>query len=88
MYQTIIKKETKFHDFIGVVVSSSNSKWNAGEIRFNFVRNSDGNLEGYFYNKENKAVPVTLPAANSRIGENLLKKIDLQNLKVNLLVNL
>ena len=84
----IIKNETKFHDFIGVVISSDNSKWNVGEIKFNFTRNSQGNLEGYYYNESDKAYPVNLPAANSRIGNNLLKKIVLKDLELNLLVNL
>lgn len=82
----VIKNETKFHEFIGVVISSENSKWNNGEIKFNFVRNNDGSLEGYYYNSD-KASPVKLSTGSSRIGINLLKKIALQDLEVNLLVS-
>ena len=82
----VIKNETKFHEFIGVVISSDNPKWSNGEIKFNFVRKSDGILEGYYYNSD-KVSPVVLSTGNSRIGANLLKKLSLQELEVNLLVS-
>lgn len=73
----LIKNETSTHDFIGVVVSADNPYWKEGEVKFNFKRKDSQILEGFYYDSEGVAYPITFKIGKSTIDTELLEKVDL-----------
>ena len=76
----LIKNDEKGHDFIGVVVSADNPYWEEGQVKFNFVRNSDNKLKGYIYNSQGKAFPISFTIGESTIKSRHLKKVKLKDI--------
>lgn len=68
----IIKNETREHDYIGVMVKSSNSTYSLGELRFNFVQENDSTLSGFFYDKNGNAQATQLKIKTSNPSEDCL----------------
>jgi len=75
----LIKNDEKGHDFLGVVVSADNPYWKEGQVKFNFVRNNDSALEGYIYNSQGIAFPISFEIGNSTIKSRHLKKLKLKD---------
>lgn len=72
----IIKNDAKEHDYIGLMVKSENSKYSEGELRFNFIQETDSTLSGYYYDKNGNAQSVELKIKTSKPNETcLLTKI-------------
>tara|TARA_B110000046_G_scaffold34410_1_gene37252 strand:- start:21770 stop:21991 length:222 start_codon:yes stop_codon:yes gene_type:complete len=44
----LIKNNEKGHDFIGIASEADNSYWKKGEVKFNFVLESNNQLNGYY----------------------------------------
>jgi len=76
----LIKNDKKGHDFIGVVVSADNPYWKEGQLKFNFVRNSDNKLKGYIYNSQGNAFPISFKIGQSTIKSRHLKKVKLKDI--------
>ena len=75
----LVKNDEKGHDFIGVVVSADNPYWEEGQVKFNFVRNDANVLEGYIYNSQGVAFPISFNIGKSTIKSNHLKKVKLKD---------
>lgn len=72
----IVKNDTKEHDFIGVVVKSPNGRYSKGELRFNFVQESDSVLTGYYYDDFGNAQSIKLQIKTSNPEKDcLLSKV-------------
>lgn len=61
----IIKNDVKQHDYIGVMVGAKNSKYNPGELRFNFVVENDSMLNGFYYDDRGNAQAVKIKIKTS-----------------------
>lgn len=79
-YIALIKNQDKSHDFIGVVISADNPFWTEGEVKFNFVRNGNKKLKGYYYNSRGKAFPIAFKIGKSTIKTRLLRKVELKDI--------
>lgn len=77
----IIKDEEKSHDFIGVVISADNQYWSDGEVKFNFVLNGSGSLEGLYYNSNGESFPMEFQISENGIESDMLKKVDVEVLR-------
>lgn len=84
----LIKNTEKSHDFIGVVISADNSYWTEGEVKFNFVMNSNGKLEGYYYNSNGEAFPMSFTIDNDTLSSKLLHKLDIEQFRYGGIANL
>lgn len=72
----IVKNDAKEHDFIGIMVKSPNGRYAKGELRFNFVQESDSVLTGYYYDDFGNAQSVKLQIKTSNPEKDcLLSKV-------------
>jgi hypothetical protein len=76
----LVKNDENGHDFLGVVVSADNPYWEEGQVKFNFVRNSDNQLKGYIYNSQGVGFPISFDIGKSTIKCRLLKKVKLKDI--------
>lgn len=77
----IIKNEENSHDYIGVIISSDNAYWNSGEIRFNFVLESDNKLVGYYYDSKGDEHRVSFQVGEDGVVSNLFEKVSVEELR-------
>ncbi len=77
----IIKNEEKSHDYIGVVISSDNKYMKSGEIRFNFVLNSDNELVGYYYDSKGDEHSVSFKLGENGLISSLFEKVSIEELR-------
>lgn len=76
----LVKNDENGHDFLGVVVFAENPYWKEGQVKFNFVRNSDNQLKGYIYNSQGNAFPISFNIGKSTIKCRHLKKVKLKDI--------
>ncbi|MFT6166175.1 MAG: hypothetical protein ACJAV5_001355 [Vicingaceae bacterium] len=77
----LIKNDEKGHDFIGVVCAADNPFWKRGEVKFNFVLDSNNELNGYYYNSSGEYVPVSFTIDGDSLKTNKLIKVDAEKIK-------
>ena len=72
----IVKNNEREHDYIGIVISSDNPYWKTGEIKFNFIKDGEHKLKGYYYNSKGDYVPVEFDTEAMRLGDVPLRKME------------
>lgn len=82
----LIKNNEKGHDFIGVVCAADNPYWKRGEVKFNFVLDSNNELNGYYYNSLGEYVPVSFTIDGDSLKTNRLIKVDVEKIKATTIV--
>jgi len=80
----IVKNDEKNHDFIGIVIKADNPYWEPGEVRFNFVMKNE-TLMGYYYNASGDEFPLEFKIDADTLKTNSLNKMDLNQVKSNMI---
>lgn len=76
----LVKNDERSHDFIGVVLSAEDNRWQEGEIKFNFMLHQD-TLVGYYYDDKDNPIPVEFALESDTLKTNVLTKVDLNKIK-------
>ena len=83
----LVRNDARNHDFIGIVLATENNRWKEGEIKFNFVLQKD-TLNGFYYDDKGNPIPVKFEIGNDTLQTNVLKKVDLEQIKARLIAGL
>jgi acetoacetate decarboxylase len=78
----VVKNQEKSHDYIGVVISADNQYWDKGEVKFNFVKQDDGSLKGFYYDQAGKAYPVTFDTNENGLQSDMMHKLSVAEVKM------
>ena len=70
----IVKNDAQHHDYIGIVISADNKYWEAGDIKFNFVKKGE-TLKGYYYNNSGNELPIQFKIVSGSLEADCLKKV-------------
>lgn len=81
----LVKNENKCNDFIGVVLAADNPYWKKGEVKFNFVKDENGRLNGYYYNSTGDEFPVEFQISGDSLKTNQLQKMNLDEVKAGMI---
>jgi len=81
----IVKNSEKEHDYIGVILNSANKNIKTGDVRFNFVMDSEKNLVGNYYDNNGNSVEVVFNMEDMELGHIPMQKVGITQLQINLL---
>lgn len=85
----MVRNTVKTHDYIGVVISAENPFWENGEVKFNFVKESNGKMKGYYYDSLGTAYPMAFSIdKNGNIESDLLQKLSVEEVQLGNLASL
>ncbi len=81
----LVKNDNKCNDFIGVVLSADNPHWKKGEVKFNFVKDEAGHLQGYYYNSSRDQFPVDFEISGDSLKTDRLQKLEVEEIKAGMI---
>lgn len=65
----LVKDKNKFRDFAGVILSSKNAQWKAGDVKLELKAAGNNLLEGLFYDDRHNPENISLQVKPNELGD-------------------